>query len=97
MNEEELEMLSNFINLGISESPSEDIYKYGYLEQKITKHIKDLQQENQSLKDKLYKKQDKLNKIIDYVDCPRFSENFENMANENNVRKEIIEILKGDK
>lgn len=61
----------------------------------IDTYIEKLEEENQQLKDKLYKKQDTLNKIIDYVDCPKFNENFESIANENNARKEILEIIKG--
>lgn len=43
MNKEEIEMLKNFINLGISESPSEDITKYGYLDEKVFNYINQLE------------------------------------------------------
>ena len=56
-------------------------------------YIEKMNQSNKTLQSKLYRKNDKHNKIIDYIDSPKFSKQFENVGNEENVRKYILEIL----
>lgn len=53
--------------------------------------------ENQELKKQLEEKNNKLNSILDYIDSNIFIEQFENVGNENNVRKEIIKRITNDK
>ncbi len=67
---------------------------------KLKKQLSQTERNNQAMQeemarcwDKLYHKNDKINKIIDYVDSSKFSEQFENVGNEDNVRKHILEIL----
>ena len=67
-------------------------------------YIKQLEQENQQLKEQLEasenarkKQSDKINNILDYIDSHRFTEQFENVGNERNVRKNIFHILDIDK
>ena len=55
------------------------------------------QQENQELKKQLEEKNNKLNSVLDYIDSNIFIEQFENVDNENNVRKEIIKRITNDK
>lgn len=43
------------------------------------------------------KQSDKINNILDYIDSHRFTEQFENVCNERNVRKNIFYILDIDK
>ena len=58
---------------------------------------KQLQKENQELKKQLEEKNNKLNSVLDYIDSNIFIEQFENVGNENNVRKEIIKRITNDK
>ena len=53
--------------------------------------------ENQELKKQLEEKNNKLNSVLDYIDSNIFIEQFENVGNENNVRKEIIKRITNDK
>ena len=50
MSEKEIEMLKIFLDLGISESDSESIHKYGYLIEKVFNYINQLEEENKQLK-----------------------------------------------
>lgn len=56
----------------------------------------ELQKENQKLKEQLKHKQNIINNILDYIDSNIFIEQFENVGNENNVRKEIIKRITND-
>lgn len=59
--------------------------------------IDELKKENQELKKQLEEKNNKLNSVLDYIDSSIFIEQFENVSNENNVRKEIIKMITNDK
>ena len=84
MSEEEFEILNDFIGTGIGESYSEDIMKYGYLAEKVPKYIKELEQENHQLKERIeyyyefdeeFKKEDLPEKLQPYFknhDCCRY-------------------------
>ena len=56
----------------------------------LLNYIEQLQQENEEKTKKYAKIRDE---ICDYLDSNRFCENFENVGNEENVRKNILEIL----
>ena len=56
----------------------------------IDTYIEQLQQENEETTRTYAKIRDE---ICDYLDSNRFCENFENVGNEENVRKNILEIL----
>lgn len=90
MNDEELEVISKLehtLDYGkevvITDRESHVLLHY----------IEKMNQSNKTLQSKLYQKNDKHNKIIDYIDSPKFSEQFENVGNEDNVRKQILKIL----
>ncbi len=55
--------------------------------------IQELKQENEEKAKKYAKIRDE---ICDYLDSNRFCENFENVGNEENVRKNILGILLKD-
>lgn len=69
-----------------------------YISENMLNAIKELSkreyQEKENLQSRFYQKINKINSIIDYIDSPAFSEQFENVENEDNVRKHILEIIK---
>ena len=66
-------------------------------EDRLINKIELLEKENQELKKQLEEKNNKLNSVLDYIDSNIFIEQFENVGNENNVRKEIIKRITNDK
>lgn len=78
-----------YVNMMVADVPKyEDTKDY---------NVFDLIRENQKLKNQLEEKNNKLNSVLDYIDSNIFIEQFENVDNENNVRKEIIKRITSDK
>lgn len=84
-----------YYQTGIKTSRNEDsVYAMKYASQQMM--TDKLQKENQELKKQLEEKNNKLNSVLDYIDSNIFIEQFENVGNENNVRKEIIKRITND-
>lgn len=70
---------------------------YKQLSEQKDIEIKQLKEQLEASEKARKKQSDKINNILDYIDSHRFTEQFENVGNERNVRKNIFYILDIDK